>query len=259
MTPIRHRRFALGSLKGPTANGQMAILRSPCSSRSEASMFRVKICGITGVDDALIAADAGADAIGLNFYARSPRHCGAEVAKAIAAAMPAGVLKVGVFVNATAEEIRHTVDVVGLDLVQLHGDEPPELLRALRPLAVVRAFRLGDDPSVVSGYLRCCHRLMCVPRMVLIDALRPGKYGGTGATLDWEAVDKNRHHFGGLPLVLAGGLTAANVAEAIAAVRPWAVDTASGVETGPGKKSEALVRKFVAAAKAALARAATRK
>jgi len=221
-------------------------------------MFRVKICGITSVDDAQIACAAGADAIGLNFYSGSPRYCHPDRAKAIAASVP-GVCKVGVFVNASAEEICQIAENVRLDLVQLHGDETPELLRSIRPLGVVRAFRVSDDLSSASEYLRQCHALMCVPRMLLVDAAKPGQYGGTGDTLDWNWLGRNRVHLGGLPLVLAGGLNAENVATAIDAARPWGVDTASGVESSPGQKSPARVRAFVAAARQALAAAAVRK
>ena len=222
-------------------------------------MFRVKICGITSVDDALVAADAGADAIGLNFYSASPRYCSLETATAIAAAVPAGVCKVGVFVDAGADEIRDAAELIGLDLVQVHGDEPPELLRAIRPLAAMRAFRVGSDLSAVGEYLRACHALRCLPRMVLVDAMHGQMVGGTGKTIDWQVLDNNRFELLGIPLVLAGGLNPANVAQAVAIARPWAVDVASGVELSPGKKSPQLVRDFVVVAKAALAQAATRK
>lgn len=222
-------------------------------------MFRVKICGITNVEDSRIAAEAGADAIGLNFYHASPRRCSIDQARQIAAAVPNALCKVGVFVNSTTQEIRETVEAVGLDLVQMHGDEPPEMLRAIRPLPVMRAFRVADDLSPVAEYLQACHRLNCTPRMVLIDARRPGQYGGTGATLDWTAIDAARRQICGMPLVLAGGLTPENVAAAIASVRPWAVDTASGVEISPGKKSATLVREFVSAATAAFARISVRR
>lgn len=222
-------------------------------------MFRVKICGITSVDDACMVVGAGADAIGLNFYPGSKRYCAADAAQKIVAAVPPGVCKVGVFVNASGEEIRETARRLSLDLVQLHGDEAPELLRELRPLGVMRAFRVGADISVVSEYLRACHVLRCLPRMVLVDAAQSGQYGGTGITVDWRAVAAGRRHFRELPLVLAGGLNPSNVAEAICAVHPWAVDTASGVESAPGKKSESLVREFVASARDALARAAVKR
>ncbi len=216
-------------------------------------MFRVKICGVTTVTDALTAAEAGADAIGLNCYAKSRRYCSLEIAQPIAEALPRHVRKVGVFVNATAEEIRAIADALQLDAVQLHGDEPPEFLRELRRVAVIRAFRLGEDFSSVAEYLRRCHQLNCVPRMVLVDAHSATEYGGTGATIDWKLLKKHRRDFAGVPLVLAGGLTPRNVAAAIEAVRPWAVDTASGVEDAPGKKSAETVRAFVSAAKDAFA------
>ena len=211
-------------------------------------MFRVKDCGITNADDARSAAAAGADAIGLNFYAKSPRHCPADQAQAIAAAVPRSVVKVGVFVNATAAEIRRAAAEVGLDLVQLHGDEPPEFLRELRPLPILRAFRVQPDTLPIDDYLQRCHRLACLPRMLLVDAFQPGHYGGTGGTIDWDALSAGRKSLGGIPLVLAGGLTPDNVGAAIAAVRPWAVDVASGVESSAGQKSPQLVSHFVEAA-----------
>ena len=214
-------------------------------------MFRIKICGITNVLDGLAAADAGADAIGLNCYAGSPRFCPIEEARTIAGAVPRSMVKVGVFVNAPADEIRAVAEAIGLDLVQLHGDEPPELLRDVRPLAVMKAFRLAEDFSQVGEYLRQCHGLMCVPRMVLVDAFGGAQYGGTGTPLDWQALRAARDEFAGVPLVLAGGLNPSNVGEAIATVHPWAVDVASGVEQSAGKKSAQRVRAFVQSAKEA--------
>lgn len=219
-------------------------------------MFRVKICGISSVADAEAAVAAGADALGLNFYQGSPRYCPVETAEQIAAALPAGICKVGVFVNAPTDEVVAIARQVGLDLVQLHGDELPEQLREVRCCAVMRALRVSNDWSNVSQYLAACHRLNAMPRMLLVDAVRPGQFGGTGQVADWPAIVANRARFSGLPLVLAGGLKPGNVAEAIAAVRPWGVDTASGVEDSPGKKSAALMKQFVSAAKAALTQAA---
>lgn len=222
-------------------------------------MFRVKICGVTSVDDARLVVSAGADAIGLNFFASSKRFCAPDVAQRIVDALPTGICKVGVFVNATRDEIRQAASALSLDMVQLHGDEPAELLRQLRPLPVMRAFRVGGDLAPVDEYLRTCHALRCLPRMVLVDASQSGQYGGTGVTLDWQALAAGRRHFRELPLVLAGGLNPSNVAAAIGQVRPWAVDTASGVESAPGKKSESLVHDFVAAARDALAKAAVKR
>lgn len=217
-------------------------------------MFRVKICGITCPADARLAVEAGADAIGLNFYPQSPRYCALEQARAIALALPRHVCKVGVFVNATLETIGAAAAEVPLDLIQLHGDETPEFARQVCPLPVMRALRVGADLAPVSEYLKACHRLRAVPRLLLLDAARAGQFGGTGATLDWELLATGRGALGGMPLVLAGGLTPANVAEAIRVVRPWGVDVASGVETKPGQKSAELVRQFVAQAHAAFAR-----
>ncbi|MEX0977930.1 MAG: phosphoribosylanthranilate isomerase [Pirellulales bacterium] len=218
----------------------------------------MKICGITNTRDAQVAAEAGADAIGLNFYSGSPRCCTLEVAKEIAAALGPRVCKVGVFVNAAADEIRSAAESVPLDAVQLHGDEPPDFLRAIRALPIVRAMRFGDDLAPIDAYLAACHRLLAMPRMLLLDASRGGQFGGTGTPIDWALLAANRRHLGGLPLVLAGGLTPDNVAAAIGAVRPWAVDVASGVEIAPGSKSPQLVVHFVSAAKKAFEKLSAR-
>ena len=215
-------------------------------------MFRVKICGVTSPADALMACEAGADAIGINFYSASPRFCAPEVAQQIAASIPPGVCRVGVFVNASANEIRELAARVPLDLVQLHGDESPEFARSIRPLPYAKALGVGSDLQPIATYLAGCHRLNAMPRMLLVDAVRKGQFGGTGQTIDWDLLRQNRQQLRGVPLVLAGGLKPDNVAQAIAAVRPWAVDVASGVESAPGKKSAELVRQFVEAAKVAL-------
>ncbi len=217
-------------------------------------MFRVKICGITSEADARAVAAAGADAVGLNFFEKSPRFLVPERAEAVAAALPRGVVRVGLFVNATATRIRETWDQVGLDLIQLHGDEPPEFLRELkrRPVAVMRAFRLGEEGlAPILSYLRACRELNCVPELVLIDSYRKGHYGGTGAMADWDAAKRYPLDKWYPPFVLAGGLTAENVGEAIRTVYPSGVDTASGVETAPGKKDGKMVRRFVQAAREA--------
>jgi phosphoribosylanthranilate isomerase len=216
-------------------------------------MFRIKICGVTSVDDARLAIDAGADALGLNFYPASPRVCSLERAREITRSVGNAACKVGVFVNAPALEIRRAVAELGLNLVQLHGDEPPEYLAELRGIPVMRAFRPGDNFDSLTAYLRRSHTLACLPRMVLIDACARGAFGGTGQIADWQAVRAHRAALAGQPLVLAGGLNASNVAAAIAAIRPWAVDAASGVEERPGQKSAESMRAFVAAARAAFA------
>lgn len=208
-------------------------------------MFRVKICGITNEDDARAAAAAGADAVGLNFYEKSPRFLRQTSAEAIVGALPAEVVKVGLFVNAPAEAVNSAFDRLGLDLVQLHGDEPPEYLATLAHRPVMRALRLGPEGlDPILSYLETCHRIGCLPRRVLIDAYRAGQYGGTGATADWTIASQYPSESWHPPLVLAGGLTAENVAEAIRVVRPAGVDTAGGVEISPGRKDLRLLRQF---------------
>ena len=215
-------------------------------------MFRIKICGIASVDDALLVARAGADAIGLNFYPRSPRYISFDTARKIVAALPKEIVKVGVFVNAPPVDVCRTYGDLALDLIQLHGDESPEYLGQLGNRPVMRAFRVkpGDLHSVTE-YLARCRGLQAGPKLSLIDSLVPGEYGGTGKTVDWSTARQYVAQSGLPPLVLAGGLTPENVAEAIAAVGPAAVDVASGVESSPGRKNPAAVEAFVQAARAA--------
>lgn len=216
-------------------------------------MFHVKICGITRTDDARAAAEAGADAIGLNFYEKSPRYIQPAQAAEIACALPAGVLRVGVFVNAAVNHVCRLFDELSLDLVQLHGDEPPELLAQLEGRPCLRAFRIGPQGwSTVTEYLDRCRQLACLPRAVLVDAYDPHQYGGTGQRADWSLLADWRQRLPDMPLVLAGGLKADNVAQAIAAVRPAAVDTASGVEASPGRKDPQQMAAFVREARTAL-------
>lgn len=221
-----------------------------------ASIFEIKICGITSVRDALAVANAGADAIGLNFWPKSQRFVGLETAREIAAALPSGVTKVGVFVNAAVEEIALTVDRVGLDWIQLHGDEPAELLAQLPPrLSILRAFSCGKNGlAPLTQYFAESRKCGRAPDAVLVDADAASEFGGTGRRADWARIAQDRSLIGGLPLILAGGLTPLNVAAAIEAVRPDAVDVASGVEGQPGRKDAALVEQFVAAARMAFAR-----
>ena len=217
-------------------------------------MFRIKICGITRPEDAILAADAGADAIGLNFYAKSPRCLSTAAAAPILAAVGSRVQKLGVFVNSPAEEVIATYEKLGLDLVQLHGDEPPDFLQRLGGIPVVRAFRCGPAGlAPIGAYLEACRVYGCPPRLVLIDAYDPGSYGGTGNVAPWNAAARFRELRFPYPLILAGGLTPDNVAEAIAQVRPVAVDTASGVEASPGIKDAARMRDFIQRAREAFA------
>ena len=215
-------------------------------------MFQIKICGITSVDDALAVVRAGADAIGLNFYPRSPRYVSLDLARQIVAALPREIVKVGLFVNASSSDVRRFYDQLLLDVIQLHGDESPEYLAELRGWPVMRAFRVepGKLRSTIE-YLARCREIEATPQFAMIDTLVVGVYGGTGKTADWTAAGEYAARVGLPPLVLAGGLVPENVGEAIRTVRPAAVDVASGVESRPGQKDPAMVEAFVRAARAA--------
>ena len=215
-------------------------------------MFRVKICGVTSPDDADTCVEAGADAIGLNFYPPSPRYVPRDVAQAIARRIPPTVTKVGVFVNAAADDVLETCEQVGLDAVQLHGDESPQMVRQLAKRRLIKAFRCArPDPEQVTEYLVACEALGCRLDAVLIDACQSGSYGGTGQVAEWSLVRQLRTVPSAVPIILAGGLRPENVAAAIEATRPAAVDTASGVESSPGRKDPVRVREFVRKARAA--------
>ena len=227
-------------------------------------MFQIKICGITSVDNALSVARAGADAVGLNFYPGSPRYVPLQQAGPIVDALPDTVLKVGLFVNAAVDEICKMFELLRLDLIQLHGDEPPAFLSELGDRPIMRAFRLGPEGlDPVDRYLAECRGLNCTPRLTLIDACVKGMYGGSGQLADWRALKTYQSDetvsadTARPPLVLAGGLTPENVAEAINSVRPAAVDTASGVESSPPLKDPAKVAAFVRAAREAFDRHGT--
>lgn len=211
------------------------------------ALFRVKICGVTSAGDAALVAASGADAIGLNFYPPSPRVLTLEKAREVAAEIPAGVMRVGVFVNATPDEIHERVDALKLDMVQLHGDETPEFLRSLHEgLRIIKAFRVEGDGSPVDDFLKRANDLGRSVEAVLLDAAKTREYGGSGVLADWKLAAEMVETWP--PLVLAGGLTPVNVAAAIVTARPAAVDTASGVEKAKGVKDEVLVRQFVAKA-----------
>jgi phosphoribosylanthranilate isomerase len=218
-------------------------------------MFRIKICGIRNVDDAQAAARAGADAIGLNFFKKSRRFVEPQVAHEIAAALPEGVIKVGVFVNHDPEEITAIVDRAKLDCVQLHGDEALEILAAIPSgVRIIRAYRCGAQGlSELARYLKQCKLLHRVPNAVLIDADAGNEFGGTGRVADWSRISNERETLAGIPLILAGGLTPDNVAAAISAVQPDGVDVASGVENEAAIKDHELVAKFVDSARQAFA------
>jgi phosphoribosylanthranilate isomerase len=215
-------------------------------------MFRIKICGITRVEDALASVAGGADAVGLNFYPRSSRCVSREAARAIALEVGTKSLKVGVFVNVPYEEIAAVFDEVGLDAVQLHGEERPSLVRQLGPRPVIKAFRLGPEGLAPIGrwFDECLH-LGAAPQMVLLDAFQPGEFGGTGRAADRTLAAAFGRTQGMPPWALAGGLTPENVAQAIADTSPHAVDTAGGVESSPGIKDHLRIARFAAAARAA--------
>jgi phosphoribosylanthranilate isomerase len=201
----------------------------------------VKICGITNLEDALAAVEAGADALGFNFYRRSPRYIPPEDARRIVAELPEEIMKVGVFVNEVVpEQVARVADEVGLTAVQLHGDESSEYCRALRGRFVIKAVRAGTDfePESVSSH---------EADAVLLDAFSADERGGTGRVVDWGVARRVREL---VPrLILAGGLAPENVAAAIEAVGPYAVDACSRLEIAPGRKDPQRVRAFVAAAR----------
>jgi phosphoribosylanthranilate isomerase len=206
----------------------------------------VKICGITTPEDARLAVEAGADALGFVFWQMSPRKVDPLKAAAIARELPPFVLRVGVFVDMPRDEMARIADSVGLDLLQLHGDEPPEALSGL-PRRVLKAVRVGK------GFVQDeALRYAGVASGLLVDTRLAGETqmpGGTGQSFDWALVKglADRVPF----LVLAGGLGPNNVAEAVRSVRPHAVDVSSGVEGLPGRKDPAKVRAFVEAARSA--------
>ena len=202
-------------------------------------MTKIKICGIKTADDALAAMDAGADLIGFNFYPKSPRCISVGQCRDIMSVMRkyGHVIYVGVFVNASVEEIRATMDTCALTLAQLHGDETLEILNSLDGKAF-KAFR--GVPQSVDGFARN------EAPALLVDASVKGEYGGTGRTADWAAAAELAKQ---VPLLLAGGLTPENAADAVQQVKPWGVDVASGVESVPGKKDPAKMKALVQAIK----------
>ncbi|HTO18106.1 MAG TPA: phosphoribosylanthranilate isomerase [Pseudomonas sp.] len=198
-------------------------------------VVRSKICGITRIEDALLAAEAGADAIGLVFYDKSPRAVDVRQARAILAALPPFVTSVGLFVNASRCFIGEVLDAVPLDLLQFHGDETPEQCEGHgRPWFKALRVRPGDD-------LRAEAARFSGARAILLDAYVPGVPGGTGERFDWKLIPADLPR----PLILAGGLTPDNVAEAISSVRPYGVDVSGGVEASRGIKDAAKVAAFI--------------
>jgi phosphoribosylanthranilate isomerase len=203
----------------------------------------LKICGLTNQEDATAAIEAGATAVGFNFYARSPRYIAPERAAGIIS--PEGVRRIGVFVNERRERVEEVARIARLDVAQLHGDETPADyprtpdLVASTLLGVWKALRVGDDFDITAYQDDPAEAL-------LLDGPAAGLYGGSGRSFDWNLVRQTRRR-----IVLAGGLDASNVARAIQVVRPWGVDACSCIESAPGKKDFKKMNEFLQAAKAA--------
>ncbi len=198
-------------------------------------MTRIKICGITRPEDALAAASSGADAIGLVFHEKSPRHVTAQQAARVAAVLPPFVTTVGLFVNPAEDAVREVLRQVPLDVLQFHGEEEPEFCaRFSRPW--IKAIRLRHDVDLI----QCAARYR-MAQGLLLDAFVEGAHGGTGVALDWAMIPQAVP----LPVILAGGLHPGNVAEAIRLVRPYAVDVSSGVEADKGIKDAAKIAAFI--------------
>lgn len=203
--------------------------------------MNVKVCGIRRLDDALLAVDSGAWALGFIFHRESPRYINPEDAARIIERLPGEVLTVGVFVDYPIDELNDVVRQAGLGAAQLHGAESPEYAREVEASTIIKAYRVGEafDVDVLEPYQDCT---------ILLDTYRPGQAGGTGETFDWEIARRVGEK---APVILAGGLGPDNVREAIRVARPQAVDVSSGVELAPGVKDPAAIRRlFEAVAKA---------
>lgn len=197
--------------------------------------LKIKICGITNTEDALAAVTAGADALGFMFFEGSKRYLPKEKIKSIIREVPPFVAKVGVFVNATRDQVKAAIEETGIDTLQFHGDETPEACRGFG-LKTIKAFQVqGKD------------MLQIMPRYDvdawLLDSFVPGQKGGTGKTFNWDLAVHACSL--GTPVILAGGLTPDNIAQAVAKVQPFGVDVSSGVESAPGKKNAGLVAAFI--------------
>ena len=202
--------------------------------------MKVKICGITRLEDALAVAEYGADAIGFVFYKKSPRYIEPELAAEIVKRLPPFITPVALFVNESEETVRDILYLTGISVVQFHGDETPEYV-SLFPQRVIKAIRVKDESTLapLTGY---------DVSAFLLDSYSPDAYGGTGKKFDWEVINEtdsvNR-------IILAGGLNADNVAYAVRLVRPYGIDASSGLESSLGIKDHKKVKDFISAAKAA--------
>jgi phosphoribosylanthranilate isomerase len=198
-------------------------------------MVEVKICGITNISDAYFAAEYGVDALGFIFYPKSQRYVVPERAKEIIQKLPREIIKVGVFVSHEIHEVKEIVKFCGLNLIQLHGDEPPEYCNQFPISSLIKAVspRIEEDIQKLKNY---------PVRAILVDAWGPGHYGGTGKNSDWRLAIKIKEIH---PLILAGGLNNGNIRKAIETVRPQAVDINSGVEISPGNKDPDKLREII--------------
>ncbi|MFN8857891.1 MAG: phosphoribosylanthranilate isomerase [Planctomycetaceae bacterium] len=240
----------MSSSPSPAAAGAPSPQSHPHAPRNP---IWVKICGIRDVETARQVVAAGADALGLNFYAPSPRSVMPELARELSRAITGGIERVGLFVNHPVEFVLATARDCQLDTVQLHGDETVAQIAAVaRAFPVIRAFRVGTAGlGPVADELTRLHDAGVTLRGALVDAQVMGAYGGTGQTAPWELVRDGWDRMHWPPLILAGGLTCENVSAAVAAVRPWGVDVAGGVESSKACKDPARVREFVIRAQAA--------
>ncbi|MGB2913795.1 MAG: phosphoribosylanthranilate isomerase, partial [Pyrinomonadaceae bacterium] len=214
--------------------------------KAEQHKTRIKICGITNLEDAMLAVSAGADELGFNFFEGSPRYVPPETASVITGRLPADSPKVGVFVNQTAERVLEIASVTGLNAIQLHGDEDAAFINEIRKsseLTIIKVLR-------VSPQFEPTEAVLFGADAILLDSYSSNEKGGTGATFDWDIA---KHVSNLVPvLYLAGGLTPENVSEAIKQVRPYAVDVCSRIESTPGKKDEDKLRRFIAAVRKAI-------
>ncbi len=204
--------------------------------------IKVKICGITNVEDAIISADYGADAIGFIFYPKSSRYISPDEAARISALLPPFISVVGVFVDASSEFIKEVINKVKIDIVQLHGNESPDFCKMF-DCKVIKAFRVQNAQT-----LELCKNYLNISW--LLDAFNPDLIGGTGKVFDWKIALKAR--LLNQRIILSGGLTPENVADAIQKVRPMAVDVSSGIEISPSKKDHQKIKAFIKAVKLAL-------
>jgi phosphoribosylanthranilate isomerase len=198
-------------------------------------MTQIKICGITNGEDALLAAEYGADALGFIFYPSSPRHVTPDTARTIIQALPESVVRVGVFVNQDPSDVNEITTFCGLDLIQLHGDESPDYCRCFPAERLIKAMSFHADSDLEAW-------VHYPVNAVLLDHREAGKYGGTGKTSNWALAGRIRAIF---PLILAGGLYEGNIEAAIRIVAPDAVDLNSGVEKSPGRKDPEKIKRII--------------